>query len=176
MCSIKLFDYLHCSVSIVSFAVLQSCLISLSSKLKSYIPFSKSPLLHLLQYRCSHPSLSGCSLYFWQYLLGRLRQCLPEMLVSCFYIIYCVDTCHAFRDLLIILSAVSKSSCNLTSAFFLLRVLNFTFIVATIGTWSLPQSAPGYPFNLCDSIAKPFIHSDVINLISNTVTWTLPSV
>ena len=29
----------------------------------------------------------------------------------------------------------------------------------------------GISFDLCDSIANPFIHSDVINLISNIVTW-----
>ena len=33
---------------------------------------------------------------------GKLRHYLSEMLVSCFYIIYCVDTCHAFRDCLTI--------------------------------------------------------------------------
>ena len=95
--------------------------------------------------------MSGCSLYFWQYLLGRLRQCLPEMLVSCFYIIYCVATC---------LLPFESPQLHFHSSDY------WNMVTSTVFS--------GKSFDLCDSIAKPFIHRDVINLISNTVVVVYP--
>ena len=48
--------------------------------------------------------------------------------------------------------------------------------VATIGLWSLLQSAPRVAFELCNRVAESLIGGDIVNLVPGTIYWTLPCV
>ena len=141
----------HCSFSRASFASMQACLIYVCNKLYRsssplasrlwFILCSIGAVIHICLAVMSTSGSTCCAdsvRAFWN-LIYRCST-LSMMLIPSMCSEMCRRNCVVYSS-----SVLSKSNCNFLTVFVIFIFLNFTLIVAIPGTWSLAQSAPGYP-------------------------------